>query len=164
MRSRTTIISAGVALILFCAWVGSTRTARAQQDPAPAALASYSQAVDNIMDLLGKGRIDDALAAIDFYKTQPDAKQTMRDRLIALDARQSHYYGYDIVSVQRFSPRLQSVSVLACYDLQPVLFHFDFYHPESGGNQPWIIPGFSMHEDVVDQLKDVPVDYHPTAR
>jgi hypothetical protein len=167
MRSRATVIIAFLVLIVLIPWAGVSRTARAQQDSPDlhtGPLPSYAPAIDNFMDLLGKGKIDEALATIDFYKNQPDAKQVMRDRLIQLNAQQSHYYGYDVVAVQRFSSRLQSVSVVACYDLQPILFHFDFYHPEAGGNQPWIIPGFSMHEDVVEELKDVPVDYHPTGR
>jgi hypothetical protein len=167
MRPKTMVILALLVFVVVAGWAGFARTARAQLDSAdlrPGPLPSYTEAIDNFMDLLSKGKIDDALATIDFYKDQPEAKQIMRDRLIRLGTEQHRYFGYDIVSAQRFSPRLQSVSIIACYDVQPIVFHFDFYHPEAGGNQPWIIPGFSMSENVIEELKDVPVDYHPAAR
>ena len=167
MRSKATVILALLVLVILGGWIGFGRMARAQLESADlrsGTLPSYGPAIDNFMELLSKGKIDDALATIDFYKDQPDAKQIMRDRLIHLSTEQHRYFGYDVVSAQRFSPRLQSVSIIACYDVQPIVFHFDFYHPEAGGNQPWLIPGFSMSENVVEELKDVPVDYHPAAK
>ena len=38
------------------------------------------------------GRIDDALAAIDFLKEQPDTRVVLRDQLVRLANQQQHLY------------------------------------------------------------------------
>jgi hypothetical protein len=116
------------------------------------------QAVDRIMSQIVVGRIDEALGAIDFLKQQPDVRTELRNHLAQL-ADQQRLYGYDIAAVQRFSDRLETLSVLAYYEQQPILFKFELYRPQGHTDQPWLVQSMSINIDVMEELKDTPVDY-----
>jgi hypothetical protein len=165
MRSTGKLIALLLALTIGASWLMGNRAVRAQEEATHnAAIPSYAPTIENIMDLLSRSRFDEALANIDYFKDQPDAKEAMRTRLIRLNTSQHHNYGFDIVAAQRFSPRMQTVTVLSYFDVQPIEFTFDLYHPEMRDDVAWSIAGFRMHENVVEDMKDVPVDYHPTVR
>jgi hypothetical protein len=74
--------------------------------------------------------------------------------------QQQHYFGYDIAAVQRYTDRLQTVTVMAYYGDQPFLFRFEFYHPQQHEDQPWVIQAMSLHPNVTEELRDVPVEYY----
>lgn len=155
MRLKVQSVVMSLALVASAATVFTVRSA-GQTNPQP----GWTALVDRIMSQIGSGKIDDALATIDFMKDQPDARAALRQRLITIsNAQQQHYYGYDVAAVQRFTNRLQIVSVMAYYGDQPFIFRFEFYHPQQREDQPWVIQALSLHPNVTEELKDVPVDY-----
>lgn len=157
MRVRARLFLGTVAAGLAAIVALSVRSAA---QPAPAAPPGWMGLVDRIMGQIGGGKIDEAMATIDFMKDQPDARAVLRDHLIRINnAQQQPFYGYDVAAVQRFTDRLQTVSVLAYYGEQPFIFRFEFYHPQQRAEQPWLIQSLSLHPNVTEELKDVPVDY-----
>jgi hypothetical protein len=138
------------------------RPSKAQDAPPPPPVATPTEVVDQIMVLIGQGRIDDGVALMEGLKAQSDMRQAARSRLIALRNDQGTYRGYDIAAVQRFSGQFQTVDVLAYYDEQPVLFGFHFYRPQVQDNVKWMVLGLQVTtsvQEITDVLKDTPVDY-----
>src|SRR5438132_4433175 len=112
------------AAAVLVALTGGLRADSTDRPPAAPAAAdtTYGGTIDRVMGQIVAGRIDEALGAIEFLKQQPDTRAALRDHLVQLANQQQHLYGYDIAAVQRFSERLQTVSVLAYYEQQPILF------------------------------------------
>jgi hypothetical protein len=155
MRPKVRLI---VALLAVAIVAGAAVTVHSAGQTT--AQPGWTGVVDRLMSQIGTGKIDDALATIDFLKDQPDARAALRERLIEItNAQQQRYYGYDVAAVQRFTDRLQTVSVLAYYGEQPLIFRFEFYRPQQREDQPWVIQSLSLHPNVTEELKDVPVDY-----
>ena len=151
-RSKLTLSALLVALI--SAWTFKPSTA--QDRPAPSA---YTTSIDRVMSNIVAGRIDEALAAIDFLKEQPDARAVLRQRLVTTANEQVHCYGYEITAVQSYSKHLHTVWVLGYYEQQPMLFRFEFYRPQAREDKPWVIQGLSLYPNVTEELKETPVDY-----
>jgi hypothetical protein len=154
------IAAAALTLLL----VPQSTAPAAPQEPAvpappPQRESPYGATIDRVMGQIVAGRIDEALAAIEFLKQQPDTRSALRDHLVELANTQQHLYGYDIAALQRFSDRLLTVSVLAYYEQQPILFRFELYRPQGRTDQPWLVQALSLHIDVMEELKDTPVDY-----
>jgi hypothetical protein len=157
MRRQNRIIASGALFtaVVIMVVAGVTHSARSALQSSP-----YSNTIDRVMPQIVSGRIDDALAAIDFLKDQPDARATLRSRLVQIsNVEQQKCYGYEIAAVQRFSDRLQSVLALVYYDQQPYLFRFELYHPQAKADDPWLIQGLSIHPNVLEELKDTPIEY-----
>lgn len=142
-----------VMLLVVAGWAIQARSAEETARNSPLA------DVGRIMDLIGNGKIDEAMAGNDFMKNEPDARQSVRSQLINLRDSQQHYYGYDVAAVQRFSSRLQTVWVLVYYDQRPVLAHMQFYRPTGRTDDPWAVLDFRLDDNLTETLKDVPVDY-----
>lgn len=133
--------------------------------PAPAVAAEnqsappFADQVSRIMGSLGNGRIDDAMSSPTFLPDDPAARQNVRNKLLDLRNTQARYRGYDIVAVQRLSDRLQIASILAYFDTRPLLYKIQFYRPSGNTQDAWTVIGFKISDDVMAELKDVPVDY-----
>jgi hypothetical protein len=138
------------------------RSAKAQDAPPPPAVLTPTQVVDQIMTLIGQGRIDDAVSMMEGLKTQSDMRQAARTHLIALRNDEGAYRGYDIAATQRFSGQFEIVNVLAYYDDQPVLVRLHFYRPQLRDDIKWMVLDLevmtSLHE-MTEVLKDTPIDY-----
>jgi len=157
-RSIPIVLAIVLTAVLICA---ITHRAKAQDAAAPA-VATPNEVIDQIMSRIGQGRVDDAVAMMEGLKNQGDMQQAARNRLITLRDDQGQYHGYDIAAVQRFTPQVQSVDVLAYYDSQPVMFRFHFYRPVVENNGKWAILGFQVStavQEMAETLKDTPVDY-----
>jgi hypothetical protein len=161
MQSKTLVYAAPFAAMGLIAAMMMWKAQHALAAPAAPVGPSNGapQAVDRVMSQIVVGRIDEALGAIDFLKQQPDVRTELRNRLTQLADQQQRLYGYDIAAVQRFSDRLETLSVLAYYDQQPILFKFELYRPQGHTDQPWLVQSMSIYIDVMEQLKDTPVDY-----
>jgi hypothetical protein len=161
MRNKTLVYAAPLAAVGLIAamvmWKAEHAMAAAATPAGPSNGAP--QAVDRIMSQIVVGRIDEALGGIDFLKQQPDVRTELRNRLTQLADQQQRLYGYDIAAVQRFSDRLETLSVLAYYEQQPILFKFELYRPQGHTDQPWLVQSMSINIDVMEELKDTPVDY-----
>lgn len=164
MRGKTRRTGASLAvLILVIAGLGVV--ARSADDPNAAAswprgdvAPAYMDDLDKIMGYIGDGKVDDAVAMMDVMKKNPDLREQTRSRLGDLHLQEGNAFGYDVVSVQRFSDRLHMVSALAYYQDVPVLFRLEMYHPK-GRDDAWIVLDFQVHMNVAEELKDTPVDY-----
>jgi hypothetical protein len=154
-----------IALLLIVGLTGflvPVLTHHAKAQDAPPAVLSPTEIIDQIMSRIGQGRIDDAVGMMEGLKNQGDLQQAARNRLITLRDDQGQYHGYDVAAVQRYTPQLQTVDVLAYYDNQPVLFRFHFYRPVVANGGKWAILGFQVStavQEMADILKDTPVDY-----
>jgi hypothetical protein len=153
MRRYWKTITVAAAMLLVVGLAIQARSAEETTRSAPLA------DVERIMGLIGNGKIDEAMTGNDFLKNEPDGRQAIRAQLIGLRDSQQHYYGYDVAAVQRFSPRLQTVWVLAYYDQRPVLMHMQFYRPTGRADEGWTVLDFRLDENFAEVLKDVPVDY-----
>jgi hypothetical protein len=161
MTNKSRFVGASICTIAAVVMVGVlSHTVRSADMNGASAQPPATGTIDRVMAHIVAGRIDDALAAIDFLKEQPDTRAVLRDRLTRItNTQQQHCYGYDVAAVQRFSDRLQSVAVLAYYDQQPYLFRFELYHPQGKADEPWLIQELSIHPNVTEELKDTPVEY-----
>jgi hypothetical protein len=148
-----------VAVIALAAWIFASNRSIVAGDDSQPRIETPSDIVDQIMGLIGTNRIDDAIARNDFLKNTPDARETARGSLIHLRDELGTYRGYDIVAIHRFSPRLQTIHVLAYYDQQPIVLDFGFYNATGHDNGPWTIPFFHIASNAPEELKDVPMDY-----
>ena len=119
MRSCFSIARVILVIGLIVAGL-SLRETRAD-DAATAAVAGPNEVVDQIMGLIGQGKIDEAVGMMEGLKTQPELREAARDRLVRLRDEQGPYRGYDIAAVQRFTSQFETLDVLAYYDEQPVL-------------------------------------------
>jgi hypothetical protein len=162
MRKKVALAVTAVTVSLILAG-HAMRISKAQDAPAPAtAVAAPTEVVDQIMGLIGQGRIDDGVAMMEGLKNQPDLRQAARDRLIHLRDEEGAYRGYDVAAIQRFTNQFEIMDVLAYYDDQPVLFRFHFYRPQTTENAKWMVLGFqatTSTQEITDVLKDTPVDY-----
>jgi len=165
MRGQTRRVGAALAIVLLVI-AGLAVVARSADDPNASAgnwprgdvQPAYMDNVDKVMNAIGDGKVDDAVALMDVMKKNPDLREQTRSRLNDLHLQEGNGYGYDVVSVQRFSDRLHIVSVLGYYQDFPVLFRFQMYHPK-GQNDPWMVLDFEIHANVAEELKDTPIDY-----
>jgi hypothetical protein len=151
MKSRARIASVVFAIAIVAIAIKPIRADDTGNTP--------SAAIDRIMGLIGQGKVDDAMTG-DFLKDDPDARQAIRARLIALRDEQQHYYGYDIPAIQRVSPRLQTLWILAYYDEHPVLFRAQFYRPTGQASDPWKVLEFVVETTPSEALKEMPIDYY----
>lgn len=153
-----------IVLVLIAAVVTLTGLFAAR-GPATAVAAEgkvsipFAPDVDRMMALLGSGQIDDAMSSPTFLRDDPGSRESVRSRLIDLRGTQAKYLGYDIVAIQRLSDRLQIGSVLAYYDVRPVLFKIHYYRASGRPEDPWTVLRFDVVDDVIAELKDVPTDY-----
>ncbi len=134
----------------------------AQDAGAPPVVQAPSEVIDQIMSRIGQGQIDNAVGMMEGLKNQGELQQAARNKLIGLRDDQGQYKGYDVAAVQRFTPQLQIVDVLAYYENQPVLFRFHFYRPVASSSGKWAILGFQVStsvQDISEVLKDTPIDY-----
>jgi hypothetical protein len=152
---------ARVALVIGLVVAGvMLRESRAQDASAP--VASPTDVVDQIMGLIGQGKIDEAVGMMEGLKAQPELREAARDRLIHLRDEQGPYRGYDVAAVQRFTGQFETLDVLAYYDEQPVLLRFHFYRPQTQNSIKWMVLGFQAStavQEITEILKDTPVDY-----
>jgi hypothetical protein len=138
------------------------RPTKAQDTPPPPPVATPTEVLDQIMTLIGQGRIDDGVSMMEGLKSQLDLRQDARSRLLRLHNDEGTYRGYDVAAIQRFTGQFQTVDVLAYYDQQPVLLRFHFYRPQIQDGVKWNVLGFRVVTDlaeITDLLKDTPVDY-----
>ena len=145
-----------VSLLGVCAMILGLMTVRrtAAQDAPPAIPGGAAGVVDKIMGLVGNGQIDQAVPLMDVLKNQPDLREDARTKLLRLrDGQLGTYRGYDIATTIRFSPRLQTLDVLAYYDQQPVLLRFEFYHPQASDAVPWSVLDFRVDTDVAAAIE-----------
>ncbi len=156
MSRKTVILTSLFAAIVLATWGARTRPARADVNLANPQIVPQ---IEKIMGLIGNGKIDDAIAAMDSFKDHPEEREGIRGRLIEIGNSQQKYNGFDVIATQRYSERLEGVWVLAYYDQAPLMFQFVLYHPSGRADQPWAITAFHLREDVLEELKDVPVDY-----
>jgi hypothetical protein len=155
MKRTSRIVLTGLAVCLLTAMFGFRVTA--QNAPA----GSPAEIVGNVMDMIGQGRLDDAVNLMDGLNSHDDLKQDVRGQLLHLRDEQGHYHGYDIAATQKFTANFQRIDVIANYDQQPVLIRISFYRP-MGSEGKWTVLYFHIHTNVVeilDILKDSPVDY-----
>jgi hypothetical protein len=154
------IVLAIVALVLVQLRTTKAQDAAGPLSPPPAATAS-TDVVDQMMNLIGQNRIDDATLLMGNLKSLPDVRNVARDQLIHLRDDQGAYHGYDIASVQRFTANFETDNVIAYYDQQPVLIRIHFYRTD--GKSGWNVLGFQVVTslpELVEMLKDTPVEYH----
>jgi hypothetical protein len=153
---------ARAALIIGLVVGGATlRESRAQEAPA-AAVVNPSDVIDQIMGLIGQGKIDEAVGMMEGLKAQPNLREAARDSLIHLHDEQGPYRGYDIAAIQRFTGQFETADVLAYYDEQPVLLRFHFYRPQKQNDIKWMVLGFQVSTalpEITEVLKDTPVNY-----
>jgi hypothetical protein len=99
-------------------------------DPSVSAIArtALEPKVSELVDLIGKGRID---AMIDRIGPVPDTDrlyyEQTRQRLINLYSSAGKYDGFDIAGYKVLTPRFQIAYALVYFDKRPVLFEFGFY-------------------------------------
>jgi hypothetical protein len=158
-RYSVAITAVAVSLILLVGY--RLQSSKAQDTPAPA-VAAPTEVVDQIMGLIGQGRIDDGVAMMEGLKNQVDQRQAARDRLIHLRDEEGTYRGYDVAAIQRFTNQFEIMDVLAYYGDQPVLFRFHFYRPQTSNSVKWMVLGFQVTtstQEITEVLKDTPVDY-----
>jgi len=159
MRKNSLLIR--VLLIIGLVMAGIALRETKAQD-ASTAVVSPTAVVDQIMGLIGQGKIDDAVGMMEGLKSQLDLREAARDRLIHLRDEQGAYRGYDVAAIQRFTGQFQTMDVLAYYDEQPVLLRFHFYRPQTQNGAKWTVLGFQVStavQEITDILKDTPVDY-----
>lgn len=153
-----TITAVTASLIL----AGHAMRVTKAQDAPPPAISTPTEVVDQIMGLIGQGRIDDGVGMMEGLKTQANLRQAARDRLIQLRDEEGTYRGYDVAAIQRFTNQFQIMDVLAYYDNEPVLFRFHFYRPQTTDTAKWMVLGFQVTtstQEITEVLKDTPVDY-----
>jgi hypothetical protein len=151
-----------VAITLVPFFRPAGRESKGQDAPPPQPVATPTEVVDQIMGLIGLGRIDDGIALMEGLNSQPDLRNIARDRLIHLRDEQGVYRGYEVAAEQRFTNQFQTLDVLAYYEQQPVLFRFHFYRPLTQPGTKWMVLGFQVTtalQEITEQLKDTPVDY-----
>ena len=133
MRRLGSVLCVSVAATAILVAVTVRRSAA--QDGAPA--AGPARAVDKIMAFIGNNQIDDAVGQMDGVKDNADQKAAVRGALLNVRdvPHLGAYHTYDVAAVVRYSPHLQTLDVLACYDLQPILYRFQYYQPSD--NVAW---------------------------
>jgi hypothetical protein len=124
-------VSAAAAAIVTAVAVRHTSA----QDDAPA--GGPSQVLSKVMASIGSNQVDDAVAQMDGLKDNGAEKDGVRAALLAVRdvPHLGAYHGYDVPAVVHYSARLQTLDVLAYYDLQPVLYRFEYYQPSD--NAAW---------------------------
>jgi hypothetical protein len=150
------------AACLLWGFASRGRSADDQPRTGGAANTSYFDSIDQVMDKLTTGRVDDVTASVESLKSDPAERDAVREKLVNLRNQQGRFLGYDLVSIQRFSDRLQRVDVLAFYERQPALFRFDVYHASGNDDDAWSILDVHVEDtlpDALEEMKDVPVDY-----
>lgn len=155
-------ISILLALVFTGFLIPTTGHRASAQDTGATAVATPAEVIDQTMNLIGQGRIDDAVAGMEGLKNQTELKQEARARLITLRDDQGQYHGYDIAAIQHLTGQFERIDVLAYYDDQPVLFRYHFYRPQVQNGGKWAILGFQISTSVAeisDILRDTPVDY-----
>ena len=156
-------LSIAVGLLIFGLLLSTHHPAATQADDGlTLPLATPEETVAPIMAQIGAGKIDEAVAMMDGLNAQPNLKEAARDRLLHLRDEQGKYRSYDIAAVQKFTSQFQTLDVMAYYDLQPVLLRFHFYRSQLDPSVKWTILGFqetSSLQEIVDILKDTPIDY-----
>jgi hypothetical protein len=150
------LLAVGLILATF-----ALRPTKAQDVP-PQQLAAPTEVIDQVMNLIAQGRIDDGVALMEGVRSDPDLRQATRSRLSRLHAELGDYHGYDIASTQRFTNQFEVVDVMANYEQQPVLLRFTFYRPQNQDGVKWVVLGFQINTalpEIADILKDTPVEY-----
>ncbi len=153
-KSRFALVS--VAVVALTTAMTFRVTAQA---PPPA--GTPTDMLGHIMEMIGQGRIDEAVSLMDGLKSNADLKQDVTAQLVHLRDEQSPYHGYEIAATQRFTGEFQRIDVVANYDQQPVLLRFSFYRP-LGNEGKWTVLYCHVHTnilEILDLLKDSPVDY-----
>jgi len=152
-----TVFSTALLLML-----SSSPTSRAQDSAPVVAVATPTEVVDQIMTQIGQNQIDDAVSLMEGLKDQPELRQAARESLVHVRETEGTYRGYDVASIQRFSPRFQTMKVLAYYDDQPVLLRIHFYRPQKQDGVKWLVLSFHVITELpemTEMLKDTPIDY-----
>jgi hypothetical protein len=156
------LICSVVSLTALTDFTGRQSKAQDAATAPPVPVATPSELVDQIMGLIGQGKIDDSIALMEGLKNQPDLREAARNRLVRLREDEGNYHGYDIAAVQRFTSQFQTLDVLAYYDDQPVLMRLHFYRPQKDDSVKWMVLEFQVHTglaEITDELKDTPIDY-----
>ncbi len=157
MRRRTWSVL-GVCVVAGGLWAGAAGRRTTAQD-APPAGGGPEAVVDKIMDRVGKGQVDDAVAAMERPSNVSDLRDAARAKLLALrNVQLGTYHGYDVATTVRFTPRLQVLDVMGYYDQQPVLFRFQLYHPQADEATAWAVLAFDVTPDLTDALEAVRED------
>ena len=117
-----------VAISLSCAAAlcqesGTTETGTAHDQP-------YMLLLETLIDHVGEGRIDDAVAVLtaDTSKGVPESsRDNLKRTLAGIYAGGGKYDGHEIVSVRPISSRLHRVYAVAYHQRQPLVYTFTMY-------------------------------------
>lgn len=66
------------------------------------------------------------------------------------------YYGYEIITIKKFSESFELYSYLVKYDRQPIRFIFKFYKP----NDKWVLYSYSLDDSLDDEIQEAAKLYY----
>ena len=118
----------------------------------------YATVLKEIVDTVGKGRIDDAveLLASHSCRTFDEAKrEKLRSMYSAVYGVAGVYDGNDLVAVRKYSPRAHKAYLIAYHREGLVLHSYKLFHRDG----QWHVMGMSLDDDLDDLDASAPVVY-----
>ena len=121
-------------------------------------LLPYATVPKEIVDTVGKGRIDDGvelLASHSWRTFDEEKRKKLRRAYSAMYGVAGVYDGNDLVAVRKYSPRAHKAYLIAYHREGLVLHSYKLFHRDG----QWHVMGMSLDDDLDDLDASAPVVY-----